>query len=689
MGYVQSNLAATTGGGVTTNTCAFTSPTTTGNHLVAMASSYGFTQEFDTCTDNKGNVWQFGGANADDGGDLIALWYCPNATGGSGHQVTITTTEAENITIIVAEYSGVKTSSPLDASGAGSGNGSTVLSDDITTSQNGCLIIGLGVDVFNLGTPSTGSGYTMRQHQDNPDNQMRLYMQDRIQTNAGTINSAFGLNSSEDWAALIFAFLPVPVDYGDTDVPGTAGPSNPGTLNNIDNAGGIGWVNIGNAATEDGSSATWTASTNGAVSDYFQALNFGFSIPLDAIIDGVQVRIKWSQTSTQLMIPEGLYLENNGGTSVGDDKLSGSTVSTVPTTLTWATFGGATDDWNTGYGPADFNMSDFGISFTVRKTSSSSRVFSVDAVEITVYYHTVEAGGPPTPGSQSQSSMMMGIGGDGTGNTGSNPDPGGGGVDPDPGGGGGSGNDYDATPPANPGSGKTWSRTFFDNFSGTTLDSSKWSHLYPWGAVSNGANGESQWYDESAVSVSNSNLIITATREPATVYGYDYDYKAGLIQTYNKFSQRYGYYDGKMKFPAGQGFWPAFWLLQNSSSFPWPPELDIVEQLGNEPNDYHATVHTVDQAGNYSQWPNVQSSSTPFTQYHIIGMHWTATFIDWYLDNVFWMRLTPDSTFVIPNVAMYYILNYAVGGNWPGYPNNQTVFPSYFQVDWVRAFAAV
>ena len=656
---------------------------TAGSLIVMGISSYGPSQNVSSITDNRGNTWtHVGSVVRSPGDDTLDVYYAKNAAAGAT-TVTITMAQVENIGASILEYSGGHTTSPLVANSSGTGTSSTSTSGSITPGVDGCLILAFGTDQrLATTTVTAGSGYTLRSMHGTADNSVRIYSEEKIQTTSAATTASFSIGTSTTWGIIIAAFQPAAA--GTT--PGSEAKA-PGQINNINNTGNA-WVDPSLGITSDNTYATFTASTTNTVSDYFQAINYGFSIPSTATITGYKVQIECKQ-STQVFQIEDLYLEAYTGTN-GSSNLNPSPNTTqVGTSDAIFSIGGDGQLFSCTYGPSDINRVDFGFSFVVRKASgSTSQTFSVDSCTLTVYYTTPSSGGPdPTPPSF-KSSMLLGVGGDGTGNSSSIPG-GGGGTDPDPGGGGNTGNDYDAIPPANAGAGKTWSRTFFDNFTGTTLDSSKWSHLYPWGAVSNGANGESQWYDESAVSVANSILTITATIDAETVYGYDYDYKAGLIQTYNKFSQRYGYWDAKLKFPAGQGFWPAFWTLQNSSAFPWPPELDIIEQLGSEPYDYHATVHTVDNSGNYSQWPNTKTASRPFTEWHIIGMHWTSTFIDWYLDNVFWLRLTPDPTFVIPSVAMYTILNYAVGGNWPGYPNGQTVFPSYFQVDWVRTYAAV
>jgi hypothetical protein len=118
----------------------------------------------------------------------------------------------------------------------------------------------------------------------------------------------------------------------------SVGPNYPATLNNI-GLSGYSWTNITNAGASDGNFATWVYSDN-VQSDYFQAIDFGFAIATDATINGFVVEIRWVQSSDAVIQAEGLYLENDGGTSVGDDKLPSPSPSNIPTTIATQSFGG-------------------------------------------------------------------------------------------------------------------------------------------------------------------------------------------------------------------------------------------------------------------------------------------------------------------------------------------------------------
>jgi hypothetical protein len=125
-------------------------------------------------------------------------------------------------------------------------------------------------------------------------------------------------------------------------------------------------------------------------------------------------------------------------------------------------------------------------------------------------------------------------------------------------------------------------------------------------ANANGAslvgNGEQEWYINANYgptagvtpwTVANGVLTITAAPvDPAIkpLLGYtdpslpalgSYNYTSGVITSAHSFSHEYGYFEMRAELPAGQGLWPAFWLLPTSGA--WPPEIDVMEVLGNDP----------------------------------------------------------------------------------------------------------
>ena len=135
----------------------------------------------------------------------------------------------------------------------------------------------------------------------------------------------------------------------------------------------------------------------------------------------------------------------------------------------------------------------------------------------------------------------------------------------------------------------------------------------------------------------------------------------------------------RAKLPGTKGIWPAIWMLPQDGS--WPPEIDIMELIGSNPLQVYLSHHW----GSKKQDLHSQSSFTgpDFTQdYHVFSVEWEPGTIRWLIDGVERKVATQH----IPSKAMYLILNTSVGGDWPGPPDNSTVFPAYMQVDYVRVY---
>ncbi len=176
-------------------------------------------------------------------------------------------------------------------------------------------------------------------------------------------------------------------------------------------------------------------------------------------------------------------------------------------------------------------------------------------------------------------------------------------------------------------------------------------------------------------------VSIVANKTPASLKWrlWDYAYTSGLLTTQPSFSQRYGYFEIRAKLPAGKGMWPAFWLIATDAS--WPPELDILEQLGGD--TIYQTVHTrrngaLDETGFKVQRPGAT------TGYHTYGALWTANRVVWFIDGKQTASApTPDDM----HKPMYILLNLAVGGNMPGSPDDQTRFPGRYSIDYIRVYS--
>lgn len=163
-------------------------------------------------------------------------------------------------------------------------------------------------------------------------------------------------------------------------------------------------------------------------------------------------------------------------------------------------------------------------------------------------------------------------------------------------------------------------------------------------------------------------------------------------------SFQYGRIEARIKVPKGQGFWPAFWMLgANVDQVQWPAcgELDIMENIGKEPSTVHGSIHGTGFTGNKVGLPYMLPHRESFgDDFHIFGMIWSPEKIQYYVDrpgNIY-AAFTPKS---LPHGAVwpfddgkyFFLLNLAVGGDWPGPPDATSRFPQEMLVDYVRVYA--
>ncbi|PAP94317.1 family 16 glycosylhydrolase [Mesorhizobium wenxiniae] len=238
--------------------------------------------------------------------------------------------------------------------------------------------------------------------------------------------------------------------------------------------------------------------------------------------------------------------------------------------------------------------------------------------------------------------------------------------------------------------------TFSDEFD--TLDlwngsSGTWDSNFWWGAANGSSltsNKELQWYIDTnyaptssvnPFSVEDGVLTITAARAPEAIRPYinNYQYTSGLLTTYESFAQTYGYFEIRADMPEKQGVWPAFWLLPADGS--WPPELDVVEMVGQDPNKLILTGHS-NETGTHTK-----VSSTAYVAdtagFHTYGVLWTEDELVWYFDDVEVARAATPADMHEP---MYMLVDLAVGGM-AGTPADGLATPAEMQIDYIHAYA--
>jgi beta-glucanase (GH16 family) len=248
-----------------------------------------------------------------------------------------------------------------------------------------------------------------------------------------------------------------------------------------------------------------------------------------------------------------------------------------------------------------------------------------------------------------------------------------------------------------------YTMVWHDEFSGTTLDSSKWS------AMNNSTfgDGSNQLACLEAANVSEGGGILKLTAEhvatPVICGNHDSRFPSGrsytsaFVQTLGKASFKYGKIELRAKLPiadgSSQGLWPAFWLRPVDSSV---GELDVFEAVGSGQGQVDSsptvseTIH-YDYVHTYPQEHSLYTLSTGdfASQYHVFAVIWTPTSITWTIDgHAVYVRDTKTTSWLAKTFSrQYYLrLNVAVGGNGVGAPTAATTLPASLDVDWVRVY---
>jgi hypothetical protein len=166
--------------------------------------------------------------------------------------------------------------------------------------------------------------------------------------------------------------------------------------------------------------------------------------------------------------------------------------------------------------------------------------------------------------------------------------------------------------------------------------------------------------------------------------------------TKNKIDFAYGRVEAKIKIPYGQGIWPAFWMLGSDiDDVSWPNsgEIDILENIGkaSEEKILYGTIHGPGYSGGAGIGSGPYDTGVRLADdFHTYAIEWEPTEIRWYFDGVEYFSATPDDVPAgkewVFNKPFFIIMNVAVGGNWPGYPDGTTTFPQHMTVDYVRVY---
>jgi beta-glucanase (GH16 family) len=234
-----------------------------------------------------------------------------------------------------------------------------------------------------------------------------------------------------------------------------------------------------------------------------------------------------------------------------------------------------------------------------------------------------------------------------------------------------------------------WSLVWDEEFTGPVVDSTKWEHEVN---GDGGGNNELQFYTASIANsyIKDDFLVIKAIQRN---YKGKF-YTSARLRSKGKGDWTYGRFDIRAKLPIQQGVWPAIWMLPTDwtyGSWPQSGEIDIMELIGNKPSTTYGTIHFGDP------WPNNKyiggfkdlKTGTFEDEFHVFSVEWKPDTIKWFLDDSLFATRVPSETFPKRwpfDQRFHMILNLAIGGNWPGPPDETTTFPKYMFVDYVRVY---
>jgi beta-glucanase (GH16 family) len=225
-----------------------------------------------------------------------------------------------------------------------------------------------------------------------------------------------------------------------------------------------------------------------------------------------------------------------------------------------------------------------------------------------------------------------------------------------------------------------WKMIWSDEFTGPAINTSKWS--FETGPVN--VNSELEYYSNASKNafIDSGSLVLRAIKESQG----GRNYTSAKMITRMKGDWLYGRIEVRAKLNKGKGMWPAIWMMPTDNAYGgWPSsgEMDIMELLGHQPAKVYGTVHW-NSGGHQQQGSSKTLASGTFADdYHTFGYEWESNAQRWFIDDVQYFATAKGKPF---DKRFYLILNVAVGGGWPGNPDNTTVFPNDMSVDFVRVY---
>ena len=243
-----------------------------------------------------------------------------------------------------------------------------------------------------------------------------------------------------------------------------------------------------------------------------------------------------------------------------------------------------------------------------------------------------------------------------------------------------------------------WALVWNDEFDGPALNLEKWSYEiggHGWG------NNELQYYsdDDSTAFIRDGKLVLRADLVPQGTGSADNlrYFSSARLRTSGKGDWRYGRIEVKAKLALGQGIWPAIWMLPTDWMYGgWPEsgEIDIMEHVGYDPGRVHGSIHT----GSYNHKINTQRGGSKLldkisSKFYVYAIEWYEDRIDFLINDSKYFSFQNDgkndfNTWPF-NQRFHLLINIAVGGDWPGSPDETTQFPTEMEVEYVRVYEKI
>lgn len=271
-----------------------------------------------------------------------------------------------------------------------------------------------------------------------------------------------------------------------------------------------------------------------------------------------------------------------------------------------------------------------------------------------------------------------------------------------------------------------WQTVWFDEFEGDGLDRTKWKPEQScWG----GGNYERQCYTDRAENIQVSDGILrliareeefTGPRLPEGMRGapggeQTQSYTSGKVRTRGLADWKYGRISARLKVPAGQGAWVAFWMMPADDAYgSWPlsGEIDIMESVNQETpceacaggieRKTSAALHFGGAIPDNTYLYNSTGDGAlvgPSEEWRVYTVEWAEGVMQWFVDGDVFLRLDSEDWYTTSPRAegrphtpfdqpFYLMLNYAVGGRLPEQFNDggfdPSIYPSELLVDWVK-----